>query len=211
MKYSYLVFCREKSINSEEKFIVSKSKLLELFEHCSKCLRLSSAEIKYVIGSMVCIQSVCCACGNTEMWQSQPYIRNVPEVNLLFTGAVLASGMSYIKTIRLFQHLDIAIISESTFKIHSKGYVQPVIYQMWQEQQQHLFTTLQRLGGELVLAGDSRCDSPGHCAKFGTYVFLEMQINKVIDIQVIQVSSWMSTNKHKSSYWCVYCFQVTLF
>ena len=41
--------------------------------------------------------------------------------------------------------------------------------------------------GGLVLGTDKRADSPGHSAKYGSYSVLEERINKVIDIQLVQV------------------------
>ncbi|KAI4821851.1 hypothetical protein KUCAC02_007429, partial [Chaenocephalus aceratus] len=38
-------------------------------------------------------------------------------------------------------------------------------------------------GRDLVLGGDGRADSPGHCAKFGSYTMLELHANVVIDVQ----------------------------
>ena len=32
-----------------------------------------------------------------------------------------------------------------------------------------------------------RSDSPGHCAKYGTYSLIEDRINKVLDLQLVQV------------------------
>ncbi|KAJ4944141.1 hypothetical protein JOQ06_012686 [Pogonophryne albipinna] len=41
-------------------------------------------------------------------------------------------------------------------------------------------------GRDLVLGGDGRADSPGHCAKFGSYTMLELHANVVIDVQLVQ-------------------------
>ena len=38
-----------------------------------------------------------------------------------------------------------------------------------------------------MLAGDGRADSPGHCAKCGSYTFVELTCSKVVDFQLIQV------------------------
>lgn len=43
--------------------------------------------------------------------------------------------------------------------------------------------------GGVKLAGDSRADSPGYSAKYGTYSFIETTLNKVVDVQVVQVLS----------------------
>ncbi|XP_011677896.2 uncharacterized protein LOC105444839 [Strongylocentrotus purpuratus] len=47
---------------------------------------------------------------------------------------------------------------------------------------------LQELGEPLVLGGDARNDSPGHTAKYGSYTFMEMNINKVIHVELVQKS-----------------------
>ncbi|XP_064643023.1 uncharacterized protein LOC135497205 [Lineus longissimus] len=39
---------------------------------------------------------------------------------------------------------------------------------------------------ELVIGGDGRCDSMGHSAKFGSYVFMELDINKLLSIELVQ-------------------------
>lgn len=37
-----------------------------------------------------------------------------------------------------------------------------------------------------------RSDSPGHCAKYGTYSLIEERTNKIIDLQLVQVSIMLS-------------------
>ena len=39
-----------------------------------------------------------------------------------------------------------------------------------------------------MLAGDGRCDSPGHNAKYGTYSVMEVTTEKIVDFSVVQVS-----------------------
>lgn len=67
-------------------------------------------------------------------------------------------------------------------------YLTPTIIKAWKEQQQELISELkERFDGNLILAGDGRADSPGHCAKFHTYTAIEQQLNKVLDIELVQV------------------------
>ena len=42
------------------------------------------------------------------------------------------------------------------------------------------------MDGGLILSGDCRSDSPGHCAKYGSYIVMEQRTNKVLDIQLVQ-------------------------
>ena len=39
----------------------------------------------------------------------------------------------------------------------------------------------------LVLAGDGRCDSPGHFTKYGSYSLMEQHLNKVLHTELVQV------------------------
>ena len=38
---------------------------------------------------------------------------------------------------------------------------------------------------QLILAGDGRCDSPGKCAKFCTYSFIEQENKLIVHTEVI--------------------------
>ena len=37
------------------------------------------------------------------------------------------------------------------------------------------------------MGGDGRCDSPGFCAKYGTYSCMDLDTNKILDLQLVQV------------------------
>ena len=39
----------------------------------------------------------------------------------------------------------------------------------------------------MKLGGDGRSDLPGHCAKYGSYTFMDVQTQKVVDVQLVQV------------------------
>ena len=59
---------------------------------------------------------------------------------------------------------------------------------MWKEEQEKLVERVRNLGGGVVLSGDARSDSPGHSAKYGAFTVIEQRINKVLDVQLVQVS-----------------------
>lgn len=44
------------------------------------------------------------------------------------------------------------------------------------------------LEGGVVLSGDGRSDSPGHSAKYGAFTVIEQKVNKVLDVELVQVS-----------------------
>lgn len=66
-------------------------------------------------------------------------------------------------------------------------YLEPTVISAWQAEQEAVLAEVAELEGGLVIAGDGRCDSPGHCAKFGAYTLIECRLNKVIDIELVQV------------------------
>ena len=44
------------------------------------------------------------------------------------------------------------------------------------------------IGGKAVdVAGDARCDSPGHSAQFGMYSLMDVATNKILTLHVLKV------------------------
>ncbi|KAK7886684.1 hypothetical protein WMY93_026305 [Mugilogobius chulae] len=64
---------------------------------------------------------------------------------------------------------------------------------MWDNEQNMLMTTL-KSQSDVVLCGDGRCDSPGHCAKYCTYTFLDTRSQKVVDFKVVSVTQVANSN-----------------
>ena len=38
-----------------------------------------------------------------------------------------------------------------------------------------------------MLGGDGRSDSPGHSAKYGSYTFMDLEHNVILDVELVQV------------------------
>nr|KAI8748670.1 hypothetical protein BgiMline_018102 [Biomphalaria glabrata] len=62
------------------------------------------------------------------------------------------------------------------------------------EQKDIIINQLKITNLSLNLAGDGHSDSPGHNAKYGLYSILECQINKVLDVQVVQSTEVANSN-----------------
>ena len=140
----------------------------------------------------------------------------MPIMNLIMSAAIYVSGCAISKALRLFDFLKVRIVtkfsftdkllprsitlhyifqlrhvSESGLYRHAQRYIVPHILNVWQLQQKSL---CQQAGNnKLTLLGDGRSDSPGHCAKFGTYTLLNADNNKVMAIELVQVS-WNNTS-----------------
>ena len=103
------------------------------------------------------------------------------------SAAILFAGALPAKALRLFRILNCHTISSTTFFQHQRQYLQPAISSTWKSQQLSLLLTLKDQQKKLSLSGDGRSDSPGHCAKYGSYTVIEMSCNKVLDYRLVQV------------------------
>ena len=50
-----------------------------------------------------------------------------------------------------------------------------------------MISVLQAFDEPLLLGGDGRSNSPGHSAKFGSYYWMDLEHNVVLDIELVQV------------------------
>jgi hypothetical protein len=75
-------------------------------------------------------------------------------------------------------------------------YVIPSVNEYWNDMQEQL---CQDLKSPIILAGDGRNDSPGHCAQYCTYSFLDINTNRVVGLQVVDCreTNGISVNMEK--------------
>ena len=127
-------------------------------------------------------------CSQTHVWESQPYIGNVPAGNIRLSSAILFVGALPAQAVRLFHVLNCPAISKKSFFRH---FLQPAINSVWTNQQKALMASFRQQQQPLVLAGDG---SPGHSAKYGSYSVIELTCSKVLDFKLIQnFTRWQFT------------------
>ena len=176
----------------EKKFIVFESCLRELVSHCPQCHAHVEPDFKQT-GSAVTVTRNCNQCTNkSEQWHSQPKVHYVFVGNLLMSAASLFSGSLWAKTMRFLDIFGLARISRSQHFSHQKKYLHATVHKVWQTEQANLLQALKDEGRKLVLAGDGRSDTPGHCAKYGGYNVMECTKKRVLDVQVVQVSVYLA-------------------
>jgi len=83
--------------------------------------------------------------------------------------------------------MNVATIAYSTFMQHQKSYLHPAVERTYRQQQCTLLNEIKSEGRDLILGGDGRCDSPGHSAKYGSYSLMDVEKNKILDFQLVQV------------------------
>ena len=149
---------------------------------------MSTGRVSKIVGTLIQVHQQCTNCSYTRTWASQPYIKQMPVGNLLLSGAILYSGSLPRKVLRLFAFLKVPCISESTYHRHQANYTIPIVISTWKREQAGVISKLKAMKGGLDLAGDGRSDSPGHSAKYGGYNIIEQRLNKVLDIQLVQVN-----------------------
>ncbi|XP_078327710.1 uncharacterized protein LOC111106332 isoform X2 [Crassostrea virginica] len=171
---------------TDRKYVVSESKLMELFSICPTCSFSTLCQIKKVLGTMIKIDLSCGMCGFQRTWDSQEMIGAIPSGNMSLFAAILFSGLIPSKGLRFLDHMNVAAIALSTFHQHQKYYLHPAVSTLWKEFQNNYFDQKTKQGDGLVLGGDGRADTPGHSAKYGSYAMLDMDLMLVIDIQLVQ-------------------------
>lgn len=156
---------------SESKFIVFLSCLMQLFQFCPLCNEPATAEVSNVVGTCIHVTQKCLTCSYARVWRSQPYVKKIPAGNLLLSAAILYSGSMISQTLRMLKIFKVQCFSRQTYHKHQKNYLIPVVVKKWQEEQEQLVEKLSNLEGGVVLSGDGRSDSPGHSAKYGSSIY----------------------------------------
>ena len=75
----------------------------------------------------------------------------------MLSAAILYSGETAGKFLRALSHMNIASITERTYYIHQKKYLQPAVLSIWNTK---LLNECRATGTALTIGGDSRADSP---------------------------------------------------
>ena len=173
-------------------YLVSHCCLLQLLHRCPDCSRPCAVEETRRMGTMLTFRQQCFRCHFNRSWSTQPMVTNIPAGNLSLSAAIAISAASPAKVLRLLSFMNIPAYHISTYINHCRLFIYPTVYHFWLRHQNHLLHTLAGMAGGLQLAGDARSDSPGHSAKYTSYTMMETRLNKVIDIQLVQVRTFIS-------------------
>ncbi|XP_040071936.1 uncharacterized protein LOC115322732 isoform X2 [Ixodes scapularis] len=167
----------------ERQFLVFESCLRELFKTCQECSRLCQTTIE-TTGTLITVYSIC-PVEHVRTWKSQPIVNGRPAGNILLTSHLVFSGVKIAPTLRMLRHMNVQVISDSSFYEHRKAFALPAIHKVWLQEQQELLNELQNK--EVDISADGRFDSPGFCAKYLTYTVHVEQINKILHSVQVQL------------------------
>ena len=197
---STISYCRKPQKNTptyqQNLFLVAKSSLFDLFQFCPAWHSECDRQISSRIGTKICITQKCFSCSFINTWDSQPRIGDIPLGNVMMSSGILFGGGSPAKVLRIMRHMNIITIGYSTFMQHQNRYLDPAVEITYKKQQSTLLEDMKAEGKELILGGDGRCDSPGHSAKYGCYSLMDVEHNKIVESQLVQVCT-----NHKQLKW----------
>lgn len=184
--------CTCSTPDCEKKYLVFDSCLDKLLKRCPDCGDVIIKRERKTIGSMLSIELTCHS-GHTTYWDSQPVVKRKPLGNLLMAASILFTGNTFAAISRLASCFNLQFFSESVFYDTQKKYLIPVVNEAWEAESRR---QIDKLTGKAVvnLDGDGRCDSPGHCAKYGTYTLMDDDTGDVVAFNVVQVSEVTSSN-----------------
>ncbi|XP_061580826.1 uncharacterized protein LOC133446766 [Cololabis saira] len=115
-------------------------------------------------------------------WNSQPLLKyGMQAGDFMLSTNILLSGNNYRKVAFLFNCMQMGMVAESTyFKIQDSYCIEPVD-EFWQNMRAGVLARL-REKDKVVLLGDGRMDSPGHCAQYCTYTTIEQESRDIVHI-----------------------------
>ncbi|KAI8516603.1 hypothetical protein Bbelb_051840 [Branchiostoma belcheri] len=175
--------------------------LFSLF--CFKCKQDKPTVKVKKSGTMGIVKQDCESCGgNSFTWRSQPYILGrFAAGNILMSLGILMTGVSISKTplldLQAAKHIGLAMFSSRTFFTLQSTFLIPSILCDWEVYRQGLMNQLKG-NDNAVWSGDSRYDSMGHSAKYGTYTMFCNTISKLVHSELLQSNQSGSSNAMES-------------
>ena len=120
-------------------------------------------------------------------------VKKKPLGNLLLAASILFTGNTFAAIICFASCFNLQFFSESVYYNTQQKYLIPVVNEAWEAESRCQIEKLKQKAA-VNLDGDGHCDSPGHCAKYGTYMLLDDDTEDVVAFNVVQVSEITSSN-----------------
>ncbi|XP_022339797.1 uncharacterized protein LOC111134747 [Crassostrea virginica] len=136
------------------------------------------------VGSAVYLKWICPNSHVAEKWCSQPVLnRGLHGGDLMISSAILFSGNNFNKMELFAKFMQMGFPNQSSFTRLQRRYLVPAVDQLWDEKQMEMVEEMAEK--DLVLLGDGRMDSPGHCAQYCTYTFMDNETKKILSVKTL--------------------------
>ncbi|CAN8004466.1 unnamed protein product [Ixodes hexagonus] len=165
---------------------------MRLLQRCLQC-GATNCEVRLSFAGSFVKATITCPKQHKEAWCSQPLVEGKAFGNILFCSAILFSGSSPTKVIRLLSLMGVRTLQKTHFFKFQRCYLLPAVQEVWESEQNIMVQPSQ--GQKLCLAGDGRADSPGHSADFGTYTLMDVSRNRVFHIELVKSTEVSSSNR----------------
>ncbi|XP_067944808.1 uncharacterized protein [Watersipora subatra] len=173
----------------EEKIIVSVTALQRLF-HCHTCaLPCSFTMVRE--GGWVEFKVTCASCHRSYTWETTARVNRAHVINPLLAAASLFPGGCLTQNLRFLSLLNIAIPSHSVCLYQQREYLHGCIAEQYTLHNEGLMAAID---WELDLAGDGRCDSPGHCALYRAYTMMDQSCGLIVSSHLVKSTETTSSN-----------------
>ncbi|PIK51967.1 hypothetical protein BSL78_11115 [Apostichopus japonicus] len=181
----------------EQKYLVFEANIEQLCYHiqCSQCSSSVTDIEKQVVGSGLLATLKCISSHVVLKWTSQPLDDRMPIGYFLCSAATMFSGLTYQRVAQFMKFLNLQFFSATTFYDLQKMYLIPEINSYWDAHQKAVVDQLK--GSPTDLIGDGRCDSPGFSAKYCSYSLMDVSSEKVVDMELVQVSETGASQEWK--------------
>ena len=184
----------------KDRAIVDVQNIIQLFHTCLLSTCSAKAHVKeYCMAGGILKVEWTCANSHHGCWASSDVLcekknQKVYVNTLLLSASILLTGNNFDKIELFCKFLGIDFPSSSTYYRIQRLYVVPECTEFWNDMKNEIWNVLS--GEPIILCGDGRNDSPGHSAKYCTYVLMEHFLNVIFDLEVVdqRETGGVSTN-----------------
>ena len=134
-----------------------------------------------------------CLNGNSNEWHSQPTANGTAIGNLLIPAAILSTGNTFQHMGDFAKYFIVQFVSAFHYYSIQNSHLFLVVHHTWKAEKGKLIQQLQQLAS-VDLCGDGRSDSPGHCAKYGTYTMMDETSSRIVEFNIVQVTEVSPSN-----------------
>ena len=129
-----------------------------------------------------------CSEGHLGCWRSSNVVcqKNRQDVftnSMLMAAGIFISGNNYDKLSLFNEFIGLGFISKTTFNRIQTHFVIPEVMRYWEQMKDEIWDVLSK--ESVILCGDGRNYSPGHCAKYCMYALMEQQLDIIVDVEVV--------------------------
>ena len=142
---------------------------------------------------MVKVERICSNSHKTS-WYSTLRIRGMSLGNLELSASILYTGSTFTRIQEMMSLCNISFLGRTSCHAIQKQILFPTVNDFYENARKQLISLVD---GPVALAGDSRCDSPGFSAKYGTYTVMDTNTMKILDFSFVHVGTLSSSNAMK--------------